>query len=178
MLFELWTSFVLSWFILFPAYAANSMPVLARGRRPLDFGKIWGGKRILGDGKTIEGTAVGTIAGFAVGLAEYYLMPSLQFYAGNITIPEITPIVAIMIAIGTMVGDIVGSFIKRRKNMPRGGQAPILDRLGFIIAAIIFAYPFVKITLGMIVIMLIITFIIHKASNSFAHKMKLKSVPW
>ena len=179
MLFELWVAFVLSWLILFPAYAANGLPVLTKGRKPLDFGKMWKGKRILGDGKTIEGTAIGLIVGFLVGALEFYLLPGLQTYASSfgVAVPQITLFAAFMIALGAIAGDLGGSFIKRRMGISRGGKAPFLDQLGFIILAIIFVYPFVHITLTMIVIMLIITFIVHRASNSLAHKMHLKNVP-
>lgn len=180
MFFELWVAFVLSWFILFPAYAANGLPVLAKGRRPLDFGKTWKGKRILGDGKTIEGTAIGLIAGFLVGALEFYLLPDLQSYASGfgVVVPQITLLAAFMIAFGSIIGDLGGSFIKRKMGISRGGKAPFLDQLGFIILAVIFVYPFVKITVIMIMIMLVITFIVHRISNLLAHRMHLKNVPW
>ena len=175
---ELWIDFVLAWFILFPAYAANATPVLARGKRPLDFGKKWRGARILGDGKTVEGTVLGIIAGFLVGALEYYLLPSLQAFAADVTLPQITLLVAFAIPLGVMIGDIIGSFAKRRMGIRRGDEAPLMDQLGFIVVAILFAYPFVNITPGMAVFMLLATFAIHKAANFLAYKLRLKNVPW
>ncbi|MBI4154336.1 CDP-archaeol synthase, partial [Candidatus Woesearchaeota archaeon] len=55
------------WFI-WPAYCANAFPALMEGKRPLDFGKKLGGKRVLGSSKTIEGTAGGIAFGIIVGL--------------------------------------------------------------------------------------------------------------
>jgi CDP-2,3-bis-(O-geranylgeranyl)-sn-glycerol synthase len=53
---DLLVELVKSLLIIFPAYAANGFPPLARGRRPIDFhGKFPDGSRILGEGKTIEG---------------------------------------------------------------------------------------------------------------------------
>ena len=172
--------FALAWFILFPAYTANAIPVLVRGRRPLDLGKNWRGRRILGDGKTIEGTAAGIIAGFLIGALEYYLLPALQTEASrfDVILPEITLTVAAAVAIGAIAGDIIGSFIKRRVGIERGGKAPVLDRLDFIAFAMMFSYPFVSITLWMAMFMIITTFVIHRASNFVAYKLKLKKVPW
>ncbi|MBI2584033.1 MAG: CDP-2,3-bis-(O-geranylgeranyl)-sn-glycerol synthase [Candidatus Aenigmarchaeota archaeon] len=177
---QLWVDFVLVWFILFPAYAANAVPVLVGGKRPLDFGKGLGKNRILGDGKTIEGTALGIAAGFLVGALEYYVMPALQGYAAqyNVLLPQITLPLALAIAAGTMCGDILGSFFKRRMGIERGGKEPLLDRLGFIIFAMIFAYPFIQITPAMAVYMIAITYVIHRAANFVAYNAKLKTVPW
>ena len=54
------------WFII-PAYAANGFPPFARGKHALDFGKKWRNKRILGEGKTIEGLAAGFFGGLLWG---------------------------------------------------------------------------------------------------------------
>ena len=54
------------WFIL-PSYAANMFPPFMKGVRPLDFGKNIGRYRVLGDGKTIEGTLAGIAFGVFIG---------------------------------------------------------------------------------------------------------------
>ena len=61
--------FIAIWYLL-PAYAANAFPPLAKGKIPLDFGKFLGKERILGDGKTFEGTTLGLIAGLATGFVQ------------------------------------------------------------------------------------------------------------
>ncbi len=180
-LFSIWIEFVKAAFIAFPAYAANTFPPLARGKKPLDFGKYFGENRILGDGKTIEGTSLGLIAGFFVGITEAIVYPNLNSIAMNLggELPTMTIFLGFLIPIAAMLGDIVGSFIKRRLGIPRGGKIRILDRFGFIFFAIVFAYPFTQITSWMIVLMLIFTPILHKLANVFGHKFaKLKRVPW
>ena len=42
-----------------------------------------------------------------------------------------------MLAIGSLLGDLVGSFIKRRLDIGRGAKAPILDQYNFIGGALI-----------------------------------------
>ncbi|MFW5902556.1 MAG: CDP-archaeol synthase, partial [archaeon] len=58
---------------IFPAYVANSSAVVLGGGKPLDNGKKYKGKRILGDGKTIRGTVFGIVCGFLVGLIIYLM---------------------------------------------------------------------------------------------------------
>jgi CDP-2,3-bis-(O-geranylgeranyl)-sn-glycerol synthase len=79
------------------------------------------------------------------------------------------------------VGDLAGSFIKRRLNIPRGGAAPVLDQLGFVVLALIFATPLVlqmQIGWEVALTILIITPPIHLATNFAGYKLGLKSRPY
>lgn len=151
---------------IFPAYAANGAPVLFGGGRPLDFGKKLGRKRIFGDHKTIIGTASSMLAGIAVGIIEYpfihYMLP-----------------VAILLAIGANIGDLFGSFIKRRTGMRSGASLPIMDQYGFFIFALIAAFPLGHLPglYGMVFI-IVLTGVAHLATNMGANRLKLKKVPW
>ena len=51
---------------MLPAYVPNNAAVLGSGGRPINGGRTWGGRRVLGDGKTWRGTLVGTAAGTAL----------------------------------------------------------------------------------------------------------------
>ena len=53
--------------LMLPAFLPNSAAVLFGGGRPIDFGRSWHGKRILGDGKTWTGLIGGITAGTALG---------------------------------------------------------------------------------------------------------------
>jgi len=62
-----------------PAYIANATPVISVkiiGRStPLDRGMYaWDNKRILGDGKTVEGLISGILVGALSGIPIYFLM--------------------------------------------------------------------------------------------------------
>jgi len=52
--------------------------------------------------------------------------------------------VAILMSFGALTGDIIGSFIKRRVNVKSGDPSPFMDQLGFILMALIFAYPIIQ----------------------------------
>lgn len=153
---------------IFPAYAANGAPVIFGGGKPLDFGKSVRGKRIFGNHKTIKGTASSIIAGIAAGAIESAFLPYML-------------LASIMLTIGANIGDLLGSFLKRRIGMKPGTSLPIMDQYGFFIFALIMAYPLsyphFPGVYGLIFIILL-TGALHVLTNKGAHKLKLKEVPW
>jgi len=178
---DIWLEFVKAMFILFPAYAANGFPPLARGSLPIDFKKKWpDGNRVLGDGKTIEGFSIGLIAGAFVGALESFVEPFLNSYATmwSVQIPPMNFLIGFLIAFGALFGDSCGSFIKRRFGFERGKEVLFLDQWNFVIGAVIFTFLFTPITIWMLLLMLILTFVIHRIANIIGHKLKVKKEPW
>ncbi len=162
------------WFIL-PAYVANGSPVILakilRKRHPMDFGaKFIDGRRVLGDSKSIEGFVFGVVTGTLTGLIEGLIVSNVVTYSWR----------GFLLAIGAMVGDCLGSFVKRRLGIESGRPAPILDQLTFLLFALLFAYlgGVYSITLGQTVFLVIVTPLLHLATNALAYIARLKSVPW
>lgn len=164
------------WFIL-PAYAANVFPPFMKGVRPLDFSKNIGRYRILGDGKTFEGTLAGIAFGVFVGSMQIQFYSHFQRLAGVELIQHTLPLV-FLLSFGAIFGDIIGAFIKRRLGLPRGYPAPLLDQLDFLLFALLLSSAFVRISTGMLVMLLVITPILHKAINIVGYYIKLKKHPW
>lgn len=160
------------WYIL-PAYFANASPVIFRGKKPIDFGKNFtDGRRILGDGKTWRGFFGGLCAGVLVGIIQYYLKP--DFYGSF----SLALKLAFALSFGALLGDLVGSFVKRRVGMERGYPAVGLDQWGFLISALVLAYPIKTLTTGQVLFLLVVTPFIHWGANVLAYKLGWKSVPW
>ncbi|MEK6982372.1 MAG: CDP-2,3-bis-(O-geranylgeranyl)-sn-glycerol synthase [Candidatus Micrarchaeota archaeon] len=162
-------------FIL-PAYISNAAPVLLGGGAPIDFGKKHDdGERVLGDGKTIRGFIGGIASGivFAGLLAlfvqlKFFENPRMQFFGG------------VTLSIGAMIGDSLGSYIKRRFKVGSGKQF-ILDSTMFLFVALILASPFViieRFDFVSLLILLFATLVLHPLTNFIANKLGLKKVPW
>ncbi len=156
------------WFIL-PAYVANAAPVVLGGGAPIDGGRRFtDGRPIFGPGKTIRGFVAGLMAGSVVGVLQGIAVGQSHAYA----------LLALLLASGALVGDLLGSFIKRRLNIPRGSAAPGLDQLGFVVVALLFASPLGLPHWGVILTIIIITPLIHLGTNFGAYKLGLKSRPY
>jgi len=147
--------------LIFPAFIANSVPVLARGKHPIDFGRNLGdGKRILGDGKTFEGFTVGLLIGTMTGALVGY------------------PLHSFLLSLGALVGDMMGAFIKRRLGIARGMPAPVLDQLDFVAGALLFVFPIYSFTVYQVIFIVLVTPPIHLSTNYVAYLCKLKPNPW
>lgn len=158
---ELYYVALSSFILIFPAYVANSMPVLFKGSRPIDFGKNFvDGRRIFGDGKTFEGFISGLFSGSLLGAVVGY------------------PLHAFLLSLGALIGDLVGAFIKRRMGMPRGHPAPILDQLDFILGALVLVSIIYPVSLEQVIFLVLVTPPIHLFANFLAYQLKLKSHPW
>jgi CDP-2,3-bis-(O-geranylgeranyl)-sn-glycerol synthase len=179
--------FTLYAIILFtPAFIANPGAVITGGHFIIDRGKTYRGKRILGDGKSWSGFIGGSLIGILSGVIIYYIVLALKIpypdYGNNLSAAVL---VLIPMSFGSLLGDILGSFIKRRTGMKRGAKGSILDQWPFVIVSFlsvfIFARSFFMEFYGDLIpvaVILIITPPIHRGVNVLAYKFKMKDVPW
>jgi len=173
-------TFVEAVWLMWPAYGANGLCILAKGKRPIDGNRTWRGKPILGQGKTWEGFALGVIVGALVGALQMFAYPFLPWDLSpvKLDIVQMTPLIGALLGAGAMFGDMVGSFIKRRIGIPRGRPAPLLDQLDFIFGMFLFLSFVHPLKWEWVVILVIITPVIHLTANFIAYLLKLKDVPY
>lgn len=170
-------------YFILPAYFSNGSGLLFGGGTPVDFGKSdKNGNRWIGDGVTwrglIAGTIVGTITGIIQGFLAPYIIPAFGQY---ITTPIVTNIpegilIGFLLGFGALLGDAIGSFIKRRLGIGRGKPAPILDQLDFIVVALILVSFVVKLSPLFVVIAIVLTLAFHLITNTGAYLLGLKDV--
>ncbi|MFX1318304.1 MAG: CDP-2,3-bis-(O-geranylgeranyl)-sn-glycerol synthase [Promethearchaeota archaeon] len=177
------------WYFL-PTYVANGFAVFGKFIRPrhtIDGGRILeDGQPVFGPGKTWEGFIVGFVAGVLIGLLQIVTAPILLSIIVQYVYlpPELVPIVlitlplVILVALGALVGDLVGSFIKRRFMIARGRPAPLLDQLDFLIGAMLLGALITPIHWVLAIFMVILTPIIHLAANIIGYLIGLKQEPW
>ena len=131
--------FVGAIYFILPSYIANSTPTLFGGGPPIDGGRLWkDGRPILGPGKTWRGLIVGIGFGTIVGLLLGYFVEQEIFKSA---------IRAFMLSFGALLGDAIGSFIKRRSGLKRGESYLFMDQLGFIFVGIILVLLFSPVTI-------------------------------
>ena len=199
-----------------PAYLANTGAMLfgkwipdATGlpKIPIDQGRNWyDGNRILGDGKSWNGLLGGSFVSALLMLTSHTLWEERSFENSK---PFVDPleltnesdwfwmfndsltafILGFLLGLACLIGDSLGSFIKRRRGLKREGEisskAPILDTMPFAISIFLFGFilfPGQILTQDVlvmpIIILLIITPIIHRLTNILGYRMGLKDVPY
>ena len=153
------------WFI-FPAYIANTFPVLVSKinlfNKPIDFGKKIGGKRIFGDHKTWRGFFFAIFYGWVIGFLQN------------------RSLIGFILALGAMLGDLTVSFIKRRFNIKSGDKLFLADQLNSLAGALFLSYifGFLNLDIYQIIFLIFFTIIIHYASSLIGYKIRLKKNPW
>jgi CDP-2,3-bis-(O-geranylgeranyl)-sn-glycerol synthase len=175
--------------LIFPAYVAGPGAVLFGGGRPIDGGRFYkDGRRYLGDGKTWRGLVGGTTLGVIIGLLQDFAnqfseWPELTFgsFPTNIWVIFFLPF-------GALMGDIFGSYFKRRMGIKRGQKARVLDQYDFLFMALFFVAVFETswllehyivgyAILGLIAV-IVLTPVLHRITNIIGYKMGKKEVPW
>ncbi|MDF0591199.1 CDP-2,3-bis-(O-geranylgeranyl)-sn-glycerol synthase [Candidatus Methanocrinis natronophilus] len=172
--------------LMLPAYLPNNFAAFFGGGRPLDFGRTFSdGRRILGDGKTFRGTIIGVLGGVGVGIA----LSSIALFRPDLDLPqfgsgyEMIPVL-LGLSLGAMAGDIVASFFKRRMGMERGAALFLVDQLDFVIGSWALTFLLAPVwfsenfTLEVMLVVLIVTPVLHRATNIIGYKMKAKKEPW
>ncbi len=162
--------------MIFPAYIANAIPVIAGGGGSIDFNiKFLDGRRLLGKGKTIRGTFWGIAAGFITGIVLIFVLPTMFFPLYDFSTKLL---ISFLLSFGALFGDSAGSFLKRRFGFKDGQQAEYLDQLSFLAGSLLFTYSYFPLTPINLVFLIIFSYLIHKITNLIAHRLNLKKVPW
>ncbi len=207
---------IFSLLLIVPAYISNASMVVTGGGKPIDGGRYFrDGRRILGDHKTWNGLKgplyIGIPISFFIFLlfnvlwipieeiiteataqGQYVLYDNIKifeyyFKGGEFPINFLVLIIRIVLAsYGAVIGDLIGSFLKRRFDIKSGEPFWILDQLDFALLALLFvSIPgfiapnlfFLPDSLIMI-FLFILTPAVSIIANTVAYLIGLKDVPW
>lgn len=207
---------IFSVLLIAPAYISNASMVITGGGRPIDGGKLFrDGRRILGDHKTVKGLKgplyIGIPLSFIIFLLFFILWQPIEdiifqasaeglyilyndinifqyyFIGGEVPLNFLVLLVRIILAsYGAVIGDLIGSFLKRRFDIKSGAPFWIVDQLDFAFIAILFvSIPgfispqlFLLPDIYILVLLLILTPTVSIIANTIAFLVGLKSVPY
>ncbi len=159
-------------YYIFPAYCANGAPVIFGGGRPIDGGrKFFDGKPILGSHKTYRGLIIGLAIGTYVGWVQETLAPRAGLPPGSV-------ILGFTLSLGALLGDLMGSFIKRRLDLKPGVSLPISDQIDFVLVALLFSLLVEPPSVIAALIIIVLTGPMHLLVNVMAYLLRLKDNPW
>ncbi|MFH1095329.1 MAG: CDP-2,3-bis-(O-geranylgeranyl)-sn-glycerol synthase [Candidatus Micrarchaeota archaeon] len=167
-------------FIL-PAYVANAAPVLLGGLYPIDRGiRLWDGRPVFGPSKTWLGLVGGLSAGMLCAVLEAHLLRGTPFdlFAGQASYYLLS---GFLLCIGALAGDLLGSFIKRRRGFGAGQPSFIWDQLTFLAVALLLVQPLglsIASNPYLLAFLFAFTYLVHRLANLLAHSWGIKKVPW
>lgn len=174
------------WFVL-PIGAANAAPVVAaklpllkHWNAPLDVGRHFRGRRVLGSHKTWRGIVCGVIVGTIVLIVQQVMVSKwvpLAELTEEIDYFTLNPfIVGPLFAIGALGGDALKSFFKRQRGIPAGRSWFPFDQLDIFLGAIA-VMPFIMLTWSQYVWVLLVCLLAQLVFTYLGYKMGLKERP-
>ncbi len=141
-----------------PAYIANGAPTVFGGKIPIDLNKKINGEPIFGKNKTWKGFAAGVIGGSLTGCIVFNDV-----------------IYGTLLGFLAMIGDLIGSFLKRRLKIKPGKTFFPLDQTDFMLTSLIGINLKYKLTISAVILLLVFTIAIHLLASAIGIKLKLKS---
>ncbi len=168
------------WFFL-PAGPANFAPVLAnpipyfnRWKTPMDFGKSFRGRRILGDNKTWRGLVSGIVMGIVVALIQYYIWVPPQLAGHSL---GFFVCLGALLGFGALVGDALESFAKRQIGVKPGDLWFPFDQIDYIVGGILASLLIIRLPFVVYVWILVLYFGLHIVFAYIGYALHLKDKP-
>lgn len=149
-------------YLLLPAAVTNMMPVFVRKINfldyPLDFNLKFFGCRLFGKNKTFRGLVFGILGSIIVVLLQTFLY-RYEFFS-NLSLINYNLVNSIgfgfLIGFSVLLGDLVGSFVKRRFGFKPGEHLFILDQInggvGFALLIVLPYFRSLSLALGVILV--------------------------
>jgi CDP-2,3-bis-(O-geranylgeranyl)-sn-glycerol synthase len=179
LLFALWFFWCAGVATMVPVFAAH-LPGLRQWDTPMDFGRSWQGKRLLGNHKTWRGLTTGVAAG------TFWFWVQILMYKHSSYIRSFCPLdfaaswalwIGFLLSLGAILGDALGSFFKRRVGINSGHTWFPVDQIDHIVGGLALSTIAVRLSIGQYLLILLIWFLIHLIVGAIGYKLKLKGAP-
>jgi CDP-2,3-bis-(O-geranylgeranyl)-sn-glycerol synthase len=175
------------WFLL-PTALANVSPILTnkipgfkKWQAPIDGGRMYRGRALLGPHKTWRGLVSGLVMATAVLWLQQLLVVRTGWavsLVGNVDYAHLpTLVLGPLFGLGAIGGDAIESFFKRRLRIPSGDSWIPFDQLDYIIGGILVSLPFVLLRPALYGWMLVLYFVIHLGSSYLGWRTGFKERP-
>jgi CDP-2,3-bis-(O-geranylgeranyl)-sn-glycerol synthase len=169
-------------YLMMPAYFANMAPVMVKRINlfvyPIDFGKTINSKPILGQNKTFRGLVFGVIFAVIMAYIQFLLYNVESFSNISFLSYENWLLFGFLMGFGSLFGDLVKSFFKRRIGIKPGERFIPFDQTDFVIGALVFIIPVLDLTLAIFLTSLMQSFVLHIIVNHISFWLKIRNEKW
>ena len=169
-------------YLMLPAYFANMAPVIFKRINifvcPIDFNKKLLGKPILGKNKTYRGLFFSVISSVIIALIQHYLYNFDYFRTISFFNYQRWFLFGLLMGFGAVFGDIAKSFLKRMAGIKSGNPFIPFDQIDFAIGSLLLIYMFKIITLRIILVSVVLSFVLHIIVNHIAYYAKIREEMW
>lgn len=149
---------------------ANHLPLIRKWKTPLDFGRQWHGKRLLGNNKRWRGLVTGAfLAGLTALLLASFVSPSWSLAR--------VFVVGACLGFGALLGDALESCFKRQRGIAAGKPWFPFDQLDYILGGLVVARIFYRISWQQAAIIVAVYFGLHLLVAYLAYKIGWKDTP-
>ncbi len=175
-------------FFFLPAYIANMFPVvfgnlpsLQRLKKPIDGGRKLGRMAVFGEHKTYFGFIVGVTGAVAVAILQLLLfdyVPGARWIFLFSYSFSSAVLLGFLLGFGSLLGDLVKSFFKRRYSVPSGAPFFPFDQLDFVVGGLFLGSFLYFPSWDHVLALVFLTPLLHLVSNVMGFKLGLKKVWW
>lgn len=169
---------------MLPAYLANMAPVLGKKHLkslavPIDCGKKWKGKPVLGENKTWRGVILAVAASTIVFVVQQYLYNFNSFKTISLIDYSAAAVwIGILLGLGAIAGDSVESFFKRRFKVKAGKPWMPFDQIDFTIGALLLTAIVYFPGWTNAIIIVLISALGHVIINHLGYYLKIRNEKW
>jgi len=175
-------------FFFLPGYIANMFPVVLSKisfldflKKPVDGGRKWGHLTVFGEHKTYFGFIVGVGGALIVGLIQALIFENVAGAQWLFLFPYTIAnglVLGFLLGFGSLFGDLMKSFVKRRLNIKSGSSFFPFDQLDFVVGGLLFGAWVYFPSWWHVLVLVLLTPLLHLISNVIGYKMGLKKVWW
>ncbi len=173
-----------SFLFFLPAGIANMVPVLVAKvpglqawKNPLDFGKKFKGKRILGDHKTIRGLVSGVVVGILISSIERSVIldwPGSSEIMSQQYIQTNPIMLGFLLSFGALAGDSVKSFFKRQIGISSGKSWFPFDQIDYVIGGLAASLLVIRLPVVEYGVIFLLYVVLHLLTSAVGFFLKLK----
>ena len=154
-------------------------PFIKRLDYPIDSGKYFRGRRIIGQHKLWSGFLFGIIVGMISGMIKYLFLDTVfsDFKILNLSFLE-NFLLSFLLSCGAVTGDLIKSFVKRQLGIAVHSPWIPFDEIDHTTVSLLLTKLFFNISWKLILTAILVVAVLHFISNLIAYLFHIKKVPY